>query len=183
MRKISLLFVFTLFMVVDLIGQNANEIDEYSELKDRIFTGGNFGLSFGSGNTFIEVAPLVGYRFTNAFSAGGGISYRYRNVKLSNNQSVSTTDYGGSLFARYNVYDPFFAMAEYEFLNYEIPFFNAESSRESYNSVLIGGGVSQPLGGKATMNFIALYNMSYSDLTPGPYTSPWIIRGGISIGF
>jgi hypothetical protein len=183
MKRISRLVILLIIISFNSFAQSANEIDEYSDFKERIFTGGNFGLSLGTGNTYIEVAPLVGYRFTNAFSAGGGFSYRYRNVKVSNNLNISTTDYGLNLFSRYNVYDPFFAMAEYEFLNYEIPFSNGESNRESYNSFLVGGGVSQPLGSKATMNFIALYNLSYSELTPGPYNSPWVIRGGISLGF
>lgn len=187
MKKLTLIVFLLSSFALKISAQSSNEIDENSDFRERIFTGGNFGLSFGSGNTYIEIAPLVGYRITNEFSAGGGFSYRYRNVKLTNNQEFSTTDYGLNLFTRYNVYDPFFAMAEVEYLNYEIPFTNGESIRDSASSFLVGGGVSQPFGGRASMNFIVLYNLSYQNplpnAPPGPYDSPWVIRGGISLGF
>ena len=60
------------------IAQNNNVIDERSSVRDRIFFGGNLGFSFGD-ITFIEVAPLVGYRITDKLSGGLQVQYRYRN--------------------------------------------------------------------------------------------------------
>jgi len=181
MKKSILVLGILVFVSSGLFAQSSNEIDQNSDFRDRIFTGGNFGMSFGT-TTYIEISPTLGYRFTNEFSAGAGISYRYRKDKRFN-PDLTTSDYGGSIFARYNIFDPFYARAEFEFLSYEIPFVGREGIRESYNSFLVGGGVSQPMGNKAALNFSVLYNLSYSELTPGPYNTPWIVRGGVTLGF
>lgn len=181
MKRLFLIIGIFILISLKLFAQSGNEIDENSSLKERIFTGGNFGLSFGT-VTYIEVSPTLGYRFTNKLSVGTGISYRYRKDKRFNPDLI-TNDYGGNVFVQYNVYAPFYVKVEYEFLSYETIFVRRELIRESYNSFLVGGGVSQPLGNNAALNFSVLYNLSYSTLTPGPYRSPWIIRGGVTFGF
>lgn len=178
------IFLFGIFALTgsNVFAQSGNEIDENSGFRDRIFTGGNFGLSFGN-ITYIEIAPLVGYRITNELSAGGGFSYRYRKDKRFT-PDLTTSDYGINLFGRYNIFEPFYATLEYEFLSFEIPF---AGGRDNFNSFLAGGGVSQPMGRNAALNFSVLYNLSYENPVPGdppgPYDSPWIVRGGVSIGF
>ena len=42
--------------------------------KERLFFGGNLGLSFGD-MTFINISPQVGYQFSQYFAAGGGINF------------------------------------------------------------------------------------------------------------
>lgn len=178
--------LFTLFMaLVSLYGwaQNGNDISERSSLKDRIFFGGNLGGSFGD-VTFVEVAPLVGYRVTNELSAGLQVQYRYRKDKRFT-PDLETSDYGFNIFSRYNLFQPFFLQAEYEYLNFE--FFDPSEndfSREGFSSVLIGGGVAQPLGNRAFFTITALYNITYDDNEfPRPYDNPLILRVGINLGF
>lgn len=173
-------FMLTL-LFVQSYAQSANEITERSSFMDRVYTGGGLGMSFGSGISYVQLSPLVGYRVTNEFSAGTAISYRYTKYKVLD---VSTNDYGINPFARYNVYDPFFLQAEIEYLNYERVRFDKTTFRDNFTSFLIGGGISQPLGGKAFFNVTVLYNLSYvpSDLTD-PYDSPLVVRAGISLGF
>jgi len=43
---------------------------------------------------------------------------------------------------------------------------------DTYDSVFVGGGAYQPLGGHAQLVFSALYNLTYSDDEPNPYGSP-----------
>ena len=53
----------------------------------------------------------------------------------------------------------------------------------AFGSVLVGGGIFQPMGGHAALVFSALYNLSYSGNEPSPYGSPWVYGAGVSVGF
>ena len=181
MKRSFLVFFMLLGLSSFVLAQNSNEINENSTFKDRVFVGGGFGLNFGN-ITFISVSPVVGYRLTNKLSTGVGVNYRYRNDKRFT-PDLKTSDYGGNVFGRYNVADPFFIQAELEYLDFEIPTSPTESFRRDFTSFLAGGGVSQPLGGKAAFTLMALYNLSYTSSANSPYSSPIVIRGGLSLGF
>ncbi len=182
MKKILFTVVITLAFS-GAFAQNDNEITQDSPFWDRVFFGGNLGLSFGD-VTFVEVAPLVGYRVTDKLSTGLQIQYRYRNDRRFT-PDLEASDYGFNLFARYNIFEPFFLQAEYEYLDFEfITFPDNNSFREGFSSVLIGGGVAQPLGRRAFFIITALYNLSYDDSEViRPYDSPLILRVGVNLGF
>jgi hypothetical protein len=58
--------------------------------------------------------------------------------------------------------------------------------RQGYNSVLGGGGFFQPVGKRAGVFVMALYNFTYKAASPNqvlPYNSPLVIRAGITAGF
>lgn len=184
LKKMNKIFTITLcFIAVNTFAQNGNEIDEQSSLRDRVFFGGNLGLALGD-VTFVEVAPLVGYRITDKLSGGLQLQYRYRNDKRFT-PDLQTNDYGGNLFARYNLPAPFFLQAEYEYLNFEfISLQDGSSNREGFSSVLVGGGFAQPIGKRAFFTITALYNLSYDDTDLiRPYDNPLILRVGINAGF
>ena len=168
----SFLFVFA---ATAAISQN--------KLSDRIYFGGGGGFSASSSQTNISVFPQVGYRVSPNYIAGVGITYQY--VKIKQPIEASLSNYGWSLFNRYNVTRQFFAYAEFERLNFE--YFTSVSperkDRLGYNSLLLGAGYSEPIGGNAAFSIMALYNVLYdeSDLFK-PYNSPWVIRAGIGIG-
>ena len=182
MKKIFLIAVIVLAYFGGF-AQNGNEITEKSSFRDRVFFGGNLGLSFGD-ITFVEVAPLVGYRVTDRLSTGLQVQYRYRNDRRFT-PDLEASDYGFNLFTRYNIYAPFFLQAEYEYLNFEfVTRPDNNSSREGFSSVLVGGGVAQPLGQRAFFIITALYNLSYDDNEViRPYDSPLILRVGVNLGF
>ncbi|MDH5475127.1 MAG: hypothetical protein OEX22_05490 [Cyclobacteriaceae bacterium] len=182
--KTLIVFIALFTFLVSLgFGQSDVEIDERSSFRDRLFTGGGVGAGFGT-FTWVQLAPVVGYRITNEFSAGIGVQYRYSSYKQFT-PKITTNDYGANLFARYNIRTPFFAQVEYEYLDYEfIDAADFSKIRKGNTAFLVGGGMSQPMGGKAFFNLTALYNLLYS---PGgafnPYSSPWVLRAGVSLGF
>lgn len=144
-------------------------------LKDRMYYGGNFGMSFGT-ITFIDVSPLVGAMITNRLSGGIGGTYQYFNDRrfIGGNSSL----YGGRLFTRYNVFPNVFAHAEYENLNFDL--YNPRSDRFERAWVpgfLIGGGYFTPFGERGGANFTFLYNLLY-DVRRSPYNEPFVIRFG-----
>ena len=149
-------------------------------LRDRIFISPDLGLQFGT-VTLVMLAPKVGYRFTEKFSAGLGGTYAYIKDKSYPGYTFETNTYGGSIFAQYQIFENIRAYTEYEILNIELydPYYNI-SYRENIPSLLVGGGYSQPLGGNSSFVVMALYN-----LLDGPksiYTNP-VIRIGFNIGF
>lgn len=169
----------------------AQEDDAPLSLRDRLFFGGNFGLQFGS-ITRVELSPLVGYRITPRFSSGIGITYIYHKEETFFSD-FETNIYGGRVFSRYELIRDFnkfiplgfngglFAQAEYEPLNIESRIFHPfghEADRYWYHGVFAGGGLNLPLGGRASVNFMVLYDLNHSSLSP--YTEPYVIRFGIN---
>jgi hypothetical protein len=153
----------------------------------KLFVGGSFGLSIGDFD-YIEIAPLVGAWLSPQVSVGGSLIFRYRNdaiVRTSggDTDSVSTTDYGGSVFGRYFLWEPLYVHAEIEYLSYEVVDFDFSTERDDFTSVFVGGGAETGIGGRSSAYVQVLYNLSYSDDELSPYGSPWVVRFGIGVGF
>ena len=168
--------------------------------RDRLFFGGNFGLTAGT-FTDIEISPQVGYYITPRWAAGIGFTYEYYNNKYQLfydpfagqffEERYETHIFGGRLFTNYvivnNVNDwiplglnfRIFAHAEYEAMSYEKSFFYyKEPGRELQNSFLVGGGLRFPSGKRSSMNLYILWNLN-SQLN-NFYGSGPIIRMGFN---
>jgi len=151
--------------------------------KQKWFYGGGIGLGFGDVDYF-ELSPLVGYNINPRTAVGMSLLYRYRKDKRFDD-SISTNDYGTTLFSRYFLVPRVYLQAEYEYLNYEFFRFSGNTTtteRSNFGSFLAGGGVSMPLGANASFYATALYNFSY-DKTDSPYSEPLVLRLGIGVGF
>ena len=180
---------YALFLVLLLFGTASFAQEEKgSGFKDKIFVGGGFGAGFGD-YTFINVSPIIGYRITPRLSSGIRLMYQYTTYDYffsGDKIKFEGNDYGAGLFARFLVKGPFFLQAEYEYLNYDnVSYYDGSSFRSSFDSFMAGGGISQPIGGKAFFFLTALYNFSYSTTSfyRNPYDSPWVFRVGITAGF
>jgi len=159
-------------------------------LRERIYFGGNIAAWFGN-VTFLEVAPLVGYNFTEAFSVGTGITYRYFRDDRYFRQSSVQHIMGSRIFTRYLI--PIsedyriFPYAEWESLRYQS---TEEVSTQGggttllkrptswYQSGWVGLGLQQPAGGRASWNLLVLYNVSWSS-DNYIYSSPIDVRIGL----
>jgi len=174
---ISLLFSMLCFWAVaqDEREQSARQQEE--SFFDKVFLGGNFGLQFGN-VTFIDDSPIVGYRITDRFSAGPGITYRY--FKLRGFEGTST--YGGSLFARHIIGAQFFAQAQYEQLNTIYPSLDTPNALERgwVPGFFFCLGIFQPLGRRGAVTLAAMYNLAYDNIR-SPYGSPWVFNVGFTL--
>lgn len=158
---------------------------------DKIYVGGGFGASFGN-YTYVNISPIIGYKVTPKLSVGLRLMYQYTTYDYYDKQDLrwkkySGNDFGVGGFARFMVKGPFYLQAEYEHLNYDGLDYTGYS-RSSFNSFMAGGGITQPIGGKAFFFMTAMYNFSYqnfdnSNVYRSPYDSPWVIRIGITAGF
>lgn len=151
-------------------------------ITDKIYVGGGVGLNLNSNVTSYSVSPYAGYKLTDRLSPG--MRFTYQHTRFSQT-GLRINSVGLGPFVRYQINEQFFAYAEYEYLNFKLsnPRATSESAREGFNSLFIGGGMSQPIGRNASFNVIFLYNLLYDDGTDSPYNSPIVIRGGIDLGF
>lgn len=181
---------FTLGAIL-IFGSSFAQDDQRSAFLDKIYVGGGFGASFGD-YTYINISPIIGYRVSPKLSVGLRLIYQYTTYEYWDYQDQTTKNYSGNDFgvggfARYMVRGPFFLQAEYEHLNYD-GLDDSGSSRSSFNSFMAGGGISQPIGGKAFFFLTAMYNFSYANFDSNnvyrsPYNSPWVLRIGVTAGF
>ena len=123
--------------------------------KHKLFTGGSFGLSFGS-YTFLNLSPQIGYRFNKYLAAGTGINLLYISQK---EKDASGNDYrkivqgitGLNVFGRFYPIKNFMIQLQPE-ENYKFGkqvFY--QPMKETYKldteivpSVLVGGGLVFP---------------------------------------
>lgn len=178
--KVQLKFIFLFLLISSTsIAQDSLKTRRGSSRApfwDKVYVGGNIGLQFGT-VTFIEVSPLAGYKFTEDFSAGVGITYQYYRYK-DNFYDFETNVYGARVFGRYLFTDNLFGHVEYEHLSLEaFDFFPRR--RVEVGSLLAGGGYMQRLGANSAIVAMILYNFTESVYTP--YQNP-IIRIGVNIG-
>lgn len=170
--------VATLFLAIfftSAFAQKEVDFDDDPSFFDRVYFGGGLGFSSDSYATFISLSPIVGYMITSNLSAGVGVQYqyiKYRNVDINDNT------FGGNLFTRYNI-QQFFLQGEYSVTNIESNPFNDIVERRSYERLLFGGGISQPLGSRARLNILGMYDILYDGNT-FPFRSPWVFRVFIS---
>ena len=141
---------------------------------NNVTIGGGLGMTFGD-ITLIEVAPTMGYYFTENIIGGVGVNYIYYEYK---NFNYSTSIYGARVFGEYLFEDlPFMAHVELEVINLE----NDRRKRINLVNPYVGGGLKQFMGGYSYAYLLVLYNLNETNesyfLQPNP-----IIRLGIAIG-
>lgn len=154
---------------------------------DRVVPFGNFGMSFSSNYSFVDVSPGLLYAFTPKFQAGAGANYLYRSFDYGNNFKLSSSNYGGRLVGRYTVYKNIFAAAEYMLLNVETykDIASQETERVWFNNPSVGGGAYLPIGGRSAFSISVMYMLN-NDQRLNPYRNflglgNWNIQLGISL--
>jgi hypothetical protein len=178
--RISLLtFLIFNFSISAFYAQRARE--EAPPLRERIFFGGNFGLQFGS-ITDIQVSPVVGLWLLPRLAVAAGPDYRYYKDRYDR-----TSIYGGKTYMQFVIIRDLstvlplgtntgvFFHIEDELLSLKSSFWKKPpvfSDRFYVNTVLAGGGISQQLGQRASMNFVVLWALNDSGY--GVYSDPEI---------
>lgn len=179
--------VRSIFLIVAILAIGTSRVNAQGEdnslkgvpANERIIVGGGLGLGFGSYQDYVMISPSIGYLLTKKLMGGVNVTYQYNKYKYYS-PPITSNSYGGGPFARFMIYRGIFVHLEYEYLNYE--FFE---TRQDYSSFMAGGGFIQPIGNKAAFYLSVLYNFNYQTPNPNeyyPYSSPWVIRAGISLG-
>ena len=173
MIKVRVCFLFLFASSLSLYGQ-----EQDSALRDKIYFGGNFGLSLGT-ITYVDVSPLIGYRISDNYSAGVTLSYQYFRDKRFD---VSGDVLGYGVFNRLNLTEEIFLYAEFQNLSYSglgSTVDNNPDPRINVPFLWLGGGYSQRLGQSSALFVSFLYDVIQDP--NGRFQNPQI-RGGITFG-
>jgi hypothetical protein len=173
------LCMFLLMLVASNTVLAQRDVEDGDDWKERLYFGGGGGFNGGSSNGIrywsISVTPIVGYMVAPKFSVGTGVSYQRTTYQ---DFDFNYTQYGIMPFARYN-FNELFLTAEYNYINLpRLTYSNGNGygtdSRFFRSRMLFGAGYSQPLGGRARLNAVAMYDVLYRQ--PSPFLSPWVFR-------
>jgi len=145
--------------------------------ESRFTFGGSLGFGLGSVN-WVGISGEVGYLVTDRIWAGTSGMFRYTD-DTRYQPSYTATDYGFGVFGRYFVNAGFFGDVEWTWTSYEVR--AAGTARDNITSVLVGGGYGAPVGGRSSVLFEVLYDVTGN--AKGVYGTPWVVRAGFAMGF
>ncbi len=138
--------------------------------KERLFFGGNFGLSFSGGYSLINISPQIGYRFNEHIAAGGGVNYIH--YGLNDFGTKYTQNYAGlEVFGRVYPIRQFFLQAQPELnyvwgkINYDNNQGTAKIPTQFVPSMLLGGGAAIPAG-RGAITISVMYDVVQNSLSP-----------------
>jgi hypothetical protein len=152
-----------------IIGQTGRE--EPPPIRERLFYGGNFGLQFGT-ITDVQISPVIGLWVLPRTAIAIGPDYRF--YKYYDEQ---TNIYGGKgymefiLLKNINSVIPIGSNTnivfhlEDELLSLQASFWKNPpytSERFYVNTVLAGGGLSQQIGRRSSINLVVLWPLNES---------------------
>ena len=161
------LLIFSSFSIVS--AQKVRE--EIPPLRERIFFGGNFGLQLGT-ITDIQISPVIGLWVLPRLAVAVGPDYRFYKDRYDR-----TNIYGGKGYMQFvvikdiNSFLPIgantgiFLHVEDEVLSLESSFWKNPpvfSKRFYINTVLAGGGISQQIGRRSSLNIMILWALNDS---------------------
>jgi hypothetical protein len=149
--------------------------------KTFLYTGVGLGYSsyYGLSNFNFSISPAIGYRVSDRFSIGPGISYAYNYYGEDNGRggtaSVSTSSFGVKGFAQFMVINQFFVHAEYEVTRAELLAFDQRgvyvgNVTRSVQTPLAGVGYRSQISNRAAADIVLLYNFqdNYNSIYPNP---------------
>jgi hypothetical protein len=162
--RIYILLVVLFSVFYSASSQNIRQ--EPPTLRERMFFGGSFGLQFGT-LTNIQVSPIVGLWVLPRLAVAAGPDFTY--YKFYDDK---TTMYGGKFYTQFvllqdlnniipvGLHAGIFLHLEDDLLNLESAYWKVApypSDRFTVNTILAGGGVSQQLGQRSSMNIMVLW--------------------------
>lgn len=173
---IILLFIFSFSAIC---GQD--ERNEKPPVKERLFFGGNLGLTFGT-ITDIEISPLLGIWILPRLGVAAGPTFRYYKSPYYGRTMI----FGARSYIEYmflqdldnliplGIHAGLFLHGEYELLSLETAFFdeNFDSKRFLTGTFLLGGGISQYISQRSSLNLSFLWALN--DAGYGIYSNPEI---------
>lgn len=147
----------------------------------KVYWGGQLGLSFGS-YFRIAIIPMVAYKVSPRFHVGGKIGYAYAKDSSYENATITSHNYGGSIFSRFLIVKGLYAHAEYMYWSYKYQTENLEGERTWVPFLLLGGGYVQPVSPSTAVFIEILWDVLNDENSPYDASDPWVSIG-VGVGF
>jgi hypothetical protein len=160
--------------------------------RDKLILGGDIRLNLG---TYLNVgiAPILGYRFTDHFSAGVKIGYTFKREEIDPSylplgvSNVFTQNvYTASIWARYFVWQNIFVQLEPEINSYD--YYEGDPNTGQYikksvagPSLLLGVGFKQPISDRTSFVATIVYDALQDKYSI--YGNQIDVRFGVLVGF
>ncbi|MGI4744382.1 MAG: hypothetical protein ACRYG7_55230 [Janthinobacterium lividum] len=164
--------------------QKRKALQQHAEQYTKMFVYSGIGLGYSSyyglSNFNFSISPAIGYRVSDRFSIGPGISYAYNYYGADNgngtNTSFNTSSFGVKGFAQLMVIDRFFVHAEYEVTKAEFlavdnnGYITGGKVSRSIQTPLLGVGYRSQISNRAAADIVVLYNFqdNYNSIYPNP---------------
>jgi hypothetical protein len=153
---------------------------DFNTIKDKLYWGGNFGLSFGT-YTYIQIAPVVSYAVTDDFYVGLGIDYTYFKDNRNQFYTYEGSTWAPRLFARYFVFEDLFLHAEFTQVYYKDVYNPLNPSNwATYHRFYGGGGYRSWIGPNSYTFVMLLFDLESNEFDFG--INP-LIQIGFASGF
>ncbi|MCU4157612.1 hypothetical protein J1N10_16670 [Carboxylicivirga sp. A043] len=180
MKNVNVIALIALLFTIQL-GAVAQEVkdDERKSFRDKLFTGGSIGLSFGDYTNLI-VSPVIGARLNPKVYAGLGIEYQYTKDKRYD-PSLTYNQYGGRLFAQYNIRPTVFAHGEFAGYSMERYVTLATKERNFVPFIYFGGGYRKMISERSFFSVQVLFDVLQHQYSPYKAWEP-ILSVGFGVG-
>ncbi len=172
--------VTILIFLAGILTVGAQETEKKGFDSNNFYYGGGLNLTFGT-ITEVGIAPLIGYKVSPRFSLGTQLTYEYYKDKRYDDD-FSSSNYGGSLFARYRFVPQLYGHVEFMAMNYEFYSSIRGSERKWVPFLLVGGGFSQPISDNVWLNGQVLFDVIQDENSPYDDWEPFYSIG-IGVGF
>lgn len=176
-KKIGALVILAVVAVSTIAQETADS--EKVPFKDKLFTGGSIGLTFGD-YTNVMISPVIGARLNHKVYAGLGIEYQYTNDKRYN-PSLTYNQYGGRLFAQYNIVPNLFAHGEFAGYSMERYTTFSKKERNFVPFIYFGGGYRQMISKRSFVSLQVLFDVLQHKYSPYKAWEP-IFSIGFGVG-
>jgi len=176
-NKIGFLLLLCIGSISAIAQENLEK--EKTPFKDKLFTGGSLGLTFGN-YTNVMISPVIGARLNPKVYAGLGIEYQYTKDKRYT-PALTYNQYGGRLFAQYNIVPKLYAHAE--FAGYSMEHYNTllKKQRDFVPFIYFGGGYRQMLSERSFVSVQVLFDVLQHKYSPYKAWEP-IFSVGFGVG-
>ncbi|MBR8537319.1 hypothetical protein KDU71_17250 [Carboxylicivirga sediminis] len=180
MNRIKTVFALVIFISISMLAMAQDSAESKKvPLKDKLFTGGSVGLTFGD-YTNVMISPVVGARLNPKVYAGLGIEYQYTKDKRYN-PALTYNQFGGRIFAQYNIVPNLFAHGELAGYSMERYTTLSKKERNFVPFIYFGGGYRQMISERSFVSVQVLFDVLQHKYSPYKAWEP-IFSIGFGVG-
>lgn len=157
-------YFFNLVCLLTFSGALCAQGATSKSFKEKLYAGGHLGLTVGD-YTNIIASPMLGVRLNDRVNVGGGVEYQYTKDK-GGDPVFTYNQYGGRLFAQYNLTSSLFAHTEFAGMSMQRYNTSGLKERNLVPLLYVGGGYRQYVSERSFVSFRVLFDVLKNQNSP-----------------